>query len=98
MLYYRYASLLTRCTAARPPSCRSRTDASEDCHELRGLGRDDQALPQITPRDRSRAAQSDPRSSCQERSGVAGPLESAASNTGANTTLIASLSRLAGAG
>src|SRR6266446_10826754 len=77
MLYYRHESLLTRFTTARPTSCRCRTDASGDCQDLRGLGRDDQALSQTTPRDRSCAAQSDSRSSCQERSGVAGPLESA---------------------
>jgi hypothetical protein len=77
MLYCGHESLLTRFTAARATSCRCRTDASGDCQDLRGLGRDDQALSQTTPRDWSCAAQSDPRSSCQERSGVAGPLESA---------------------
>src|SRR6266852_1259530 len=77
MLYCGHESLLTRFTTTRPPSCRCRTDASGDSQDLRGLGRDDQALSQTTPRDRSCTAQSDSRSSCQERSGVAGPLESA---------------------
>ncbi len=77
MLYCGHESLLPRFTTARPPSSRCRTDASGDRQDLRGLGGDDQALSQTTPRNGSCAAQNDPRSACQERSGVAGPLESA---------------------
>src|SRR6266705_4142160 len=77
MLYYGHESLLTRSAAARVTGCRSRTDASRDCEDVRDLRGDDQTLSQTTARDRSLFAKSDPRQSCQERSGVAGQLESA---------------------
>src|SRR5260370_3514362 len=77
MLYYRHESLFTRFTAASRASGRCRTEPGRDCQDVCGLGGDDQTLSQTTTRDRSRVAKSDPRPSCQERSGVAGPLESA---------------------
>ena len=46
-------------------------------HDLRGLGLHHQTLSQTTTRERSPLAKSDPRSSCQERSSVAGALASA---------------------
>src|SRR6266852_5193900 len=77
MLYCRHESLFTRCTAASRASCRCRTEPGRDCQDVCCLGGDDQTLSQTTTRDRSRLAKRDPRPSCQERSGVAGPLESA---------------------
>src|SRR5713226_739291 len=77
MLYCRHESLFTRFTAASRASGRCRTEPGRDCQDVCGLGGDDQTLSQTTTRDRSRFAKSDPRPSCQERSGVAGPLESA---------------------
>src|SRR6266566_295011 len=70
-------SLFTRFTAASRASGRCRTEPGRDCQDVCGLGGNDQTLSQTTTRDRSRFTKSDPRPSCQERSGVAGPLESA---------------------
>src|SRR6266700_1024529 len=77
MLYCRHESLFTRLTATSHASGRCRTEPGRDCQDVCGLGGDDQTLSQTTTRDRSRFAKGDPRPSCQERSGVAGPLESA---------------------
>src|SRR6266700_669622 len=77
MLYCRHESLFTRFTATSRASDRCRTEPGRDCQDVCGLGSDDQTLSQTTTRERSRVAKSDPRPSCQERSGVAGPLESA---------------------
>ena len=80
MLYSEHASLFTRPQAACVASRRSRNNTSRDSENVRRLGSDKQALSQTTTRDRSRGAKSDSRSTCQERSRVAGPLASAVSS------------------
>src|SRR5712692_563 len=77
MLYCKHESLFTRFTAASHASCRCRTEPGRDCQDVCCLGGGRIILKKTTTRDRSRLAKRDPRPSCQERSGVAGPLESA---------------------
>ncbi len=77
MLDYEYESLFARSAAAYPAGRGSRNPTSRDCENLRGLGTNNQALSQTTTRDWSCFAQSDPRSACQERSRIAGPLAGA---------------------
>src|SRR5260370_4352060 len=74
MLDYEHESLFTRSAAAYPASRGSRNITSRGCENLRGLGTNNQALPQTTTRERSRSAKGDSRSSCKKRSAVAGQL------------------------
>src|SRR5258708_32795399 len=77
MLYYEHESLCTRPQAACAASRRSRNNTSRDSENVGSLGTDSQALSQTTTRDWSCLAQSDPRSACEERSRIAGPLAGA---------------------
>jgi transposase len=77
MLNWRHESLCPRCAATSAACHRCRTGPDRGRQDLRGLGRHDQTLSQTTARERSCVAKSDPRSACQERSRIAGPLTSA---------------------
>ncbi|SRR6266487_2241506 len=76
MLNSRYESLFSRFAAARAPCDRRRTEPDRDRRNLCRLSPHHQTLSQTTTRDWPCLAKSDPRSACQKRSGVAGPLES----------------------
>ncbi len=75
-----YESLFPRFAATSAACHRCRTEPSRGRRDLRGLGLHHQTLSQTTTRERSSLAKSDPRSSCQERSGIAGALASAVSS------------------
>src|SRR6266700_3087092 len=76
MLNSRYESLFSRFAAARAPCDRRRTEPDRDRRNLCRLSPHHQTLSQTTTRDWPCLAKSDPRSACQKRSGLAGPLES----------------------
>ncbi len=78
MVNWGHESLFPRFTATSAARNRCRTEPIRGGRDVRRLAGLDQTLSQTTTRDRSCLAKSDPRSSCQKRSGVAGPLESAA--------------------
>lgn len=73
-----YESLFPRFTATSAARSRCRTEPIRGGKDLRRLGLLDQTLSKSPARNWSGVAKSDSRSSCQKRSSLAGPLESAA--------------------
>jgi hypothetical protein len=72
-----YESLFSRFAATCAPCDRLWREPERDRRNLCCVSPHHQTLSATTTRNRSRVAKSDPRSSCQKRSGVAGPFESA---------------------